>query len=81
MEAVKEYTTKLAKQIRVEKDGHVAICRWDNETKTLCFQNRSHDTAMSLDDFMNRLNTTVKQAKAKGWMLSITDVPLNSKWI
>ena len=72
--------SQLVKQIHVSKSDHYQTCRWDNVTKTLMFQNRSKDISLSLNDFLNRLTTTINQAKAKRMKISVMDVPINSKW-
>lgn len=71
---------QLVKQITVYKDGQFAQVRWDNIKKVLMFQNRTHDIEMSVDDYMNRRQNTLKQAKEKGWKVSEIDVPIGSNW-
>lgn len=81
MEGVKEYKTQLVKQVKINApSGQCAVCRYDVIKGILMFQNRSKDISMCLDDFLDRMNTTVKQSKERGFTVSITDVPIGSKW-
>ena len=81
MDNVKEYKTQLVKQVKVNApNGQLAVCRYDVIKGILYFQNRSKDASMSLDDFLDRMNTTVKQSKGRGFRVSITDVPIGSTW-
>ena len=72
---------QLVKQTTVVfKDGQFAQVRWDNIEKVLMFQNNPNHTEMSLDDYMNRRQNTLKKAKEKGWLVSEIDVPIDSLW-
>jgi hypothetical protein len=44
------------------------------------FQNRSQDVEISLDCFMNELNTTIKQAKINQHIFIHDIVPKDTKW-
>lgn len=73
-----EYKTKLVKQIKVNNNGTLLVCRYDNGL--LYQQNRSKDVSMCLDDFLDRLNITIEEAKKRKYKIEITDVPIGSNW-
>ena len=71
---------QLVKQTTVYKDGQFAQVRWDNIKKVLMFQDKSKNTEMCLDDYMNKRQNTLTQAKKEGWKVSEIDIPIDSLW-
>ena len=71
---------KTVKQVTVYTNDNVMACRYDVEKGLLYKQNRSKDIEICLDDFLNRMNTTIKQAKEKCFQCEVTSVGIKEAW-
>jgi hypothetical protein len=56
------------------------VRRYDVKNHLLYGQNRSHDQEISLDDFIDRLNNSIKQAKINKWIIIDNRVNIKALW-
>lgn len=68
------------RQITVKQGKQSATVRYNPITHILYTQNRSNDIEISLEDFLDRLKTTRKQAKKNGAEIIEERIEENKKW-
>lgn len=71
---------KLVQQITVDTGKEILKIRYNADTGLLYQQNRGKDVVLTKEQYCEKLTQTSNVCKEKGYKMTISDVPENSKW-